>query len=75
MHSLNSISDVIFDLDGTLVDSAPSILLCLAEALASQGIAPIFPLSSSLIGPPLHETLRNISGCKDDDTIALSTTI
>lgn len=64
------IKDVIFDLDGTLVDSAPSILLCLAEALASQGIVPMAPLSPLVIGPPLRETLRNISGCADDKTIA-----
>ncbi len=70
MLKLPPLTDVIFDLDGTLVDSAPSILLCLAEALASQGIAPIVPLSSQVIGPPLQETLRNISGCTDDKTIA-----
>lgn len=70
MPSTRPISDVIFDLDGTLVDSAPSILLCLAEALASQGIAPMVPLSPFVIGPPLQETLRNISGCADDKTIA-----
>jgi len=28
------------------------------------------PLSPLVIGPPLHETLRNISGCADDRTIA-----
>lgn len=70
MPSTGPISDAIFDLDGTLVDSAPSILLCLAEALASQGIAPVAPLTPLLIGPPLHETLRNISGCSDEKTIA-----
>jgi phosphoglycolate phosphatase len=70
MYKLPPLTDVIFDLDGTLVDSAPSILLCLAAALASQGITPIVPLSSQVIGPPLRQTLRNISGCNDDKTIA-----
>ncbi len=74
MHKFSTLTDVIFDLDGTLVDSAPSILLCLAEALTSQAIAPIVPLSSQVIGPPLRETLRNISGCKDDKTIAAMAT-
>lgn len=64
------ISDVIFDLDGTLVDSAQSILLCMAEALASQGITPTIPLAQSVIGPPLRETLRKISGHDDEETIA-----
>lgn len=68
------ISDVIFDLDGTLVDSAPSILLCMAEALASQGITPMAPLAKSVIGPPLRETLRKISGREDEETIAAMAT-
>lgn len=70
MPSTGHISDAIFDLDGTLVESAPSILLCLAEALASQGITPLVPLSPLVIGPPLHETLRKVSGCTNDKAIA-----
>lgn len=63
-------ADTIFDLDGTLIDSAQSILLCLGEALASQGIVPKLPLSPMLIGPPLRETLRALSGCANEKTIA-----
>lgn len=70
MSSTGHISDAIFDLDGTLVESAPSILLGLAEALGSQGITPLVPLSPLVIGPPLHETLRKVSGCTNDKTIA-----
>lgn len=67
MHS--RIKDVIFDLDGTLIDSAPSILACFAETLAAQGIAPALPLTETLIGPPLRETLRKLSGIEDESRL------
>lgn len=60
------ITDVIFDLDGTLIDSAPSILACFANALARQGVQPALPLTEALIGPPLRETLQKLSGVEDD---------
>ncbi|HQC80784.1 MAG TPA: HAD family hydrolase [Accumulibacter sp.] len=61
----SQITDVIFDLDGTLIDSAPSILACFAETLAAQGIAPVLPLTDALIGPPLRDTLRRLSGVEE----------
>jgi phosphoglycolate phosphatase len=57
---------IIFDLDGTLVDSAPPILSCLKNALENEGISPVIPISHSIVGPPLRETLQLISGEKDD---------
>jgi phosphoglycolate phosphatase len=48
---------LIFDLDGTLVDSTNGILASLEAVFNSYGLRPAVPLSSSLIGPPLHETL------------------
>ena len=65
MHS-RQITDVIFDLDGTLIDSAPSILACFASTLAAQGIEPAFPLTEALIGPPLRETLSKLSCVRDE---------
>jgi len=68
MH--NKITDVIFDLDGTLIDSAPSILTCFAATLAAQGIEPTVPLTEALIGPPLRETLSKLSGVRDEVQLA-----
>lgn len=70
MISPSKITDVIFDLDGTLIDSAPSILACFARTLAANGIEPALPLTSDLIGPPLHETLYRLSGVDDDAQLA-----
>jgi phosphoglycolate phosphatase len=57
---------VLFDLDGTLVDSAPSIIGSFEAALAQEGIRPAVALDSSLIGPPLRQTLRQLVGVDDD---------
>lgn len=63
------IKHIIFDFDGTLIDSAPSILSSLAMALDEAGIACRVPLTSSLIGPPLQETLSILTGVHDPDVI------
>lgn len=60
---------VIFDLDGTLIDSAPSILECFAAALREANLQPVLPLDSTLIGPPLRQTLMNLTGLPAGETI------
>lgn len=60
---------VIFDLDGTLVDSAPGILDSFAGAFAANGVVPNRPLTPALIGPPLRETLASL--CDDNDPALL----
>jgi phosphoglycolate phosphatase len=54
--------NVIFDLDGTLIDSAPAILSCMNRALNEHDIYPIEKLGVDLIGPPLDLTLEKILG-------------
>lgn len=61
---------IIFDLDGTLIDSAPGILAAFASVLGSRGIAPQVPLNSGLIGPPLAETFMRLTGIDDVDALA-----
>lgn len=58
---------LIFDLDGTLIDSAPSILAGFEGALKIHGLAPQVALTEKLIGPPLKETLRIVSGITDPE--------
>lgn len=53
---------LIFDFDGTLIDSAPGILATYAEVLASAGITPAVPLDQHLIGPPLQPTMEKLVG-------------
>jgi phosphoglycolate phosphatase len=56
---------VAFDFDGTLIDSAPSILSGMRYALDKNKIPPIVPLDPDIIGPPLRITLSRISGSTD----------
>ena len=60
---------VIFDLDGTLIDSAPSILNSLNSALSTNKISSVLPLTSDIIGPPLDATLRKVTGIQDQEII------
>tara|TARA_Y100001936_G_scaffold240400_1_gene274823 strand:+ start:44462 stop:45103 length:642 start_codon:yes stop_codon:yes gene_type:complete len=56
---------IIFDFDGTLVDSAPGILAAFDSAFSACRMTPNQPLNLSIIGPPLMETLGNLTGTND----------
>ena len=58
---------IIFDLDGTLVDSSESILDSFASAFEDCDIELKRPLTETIIGPPLMATLSLLSGTKDRD--------
>ena len=60
---------LIFDLDGTLIDSAPAILQCFKAVLDEAGILPVVPFDSSLIGPPLRQTLMKLTGLPAGDDL------
>jgi phosphoglycolate phosphatase len=54
---------VLFDLDGTLSDSAPGILTSLRHAFAVNGLPALDPVAEqSLLGPPFYESLPPITG-------------
>ncbi|MBS0372168.1 MAG: HAD hydrolase-like protein [Proteobacteria bacterium] len=61
---------ILFDLDGTLIDSAPAILASFRDAFAHVGISPVVTIDESIIGPPLLETLQLLSGSTDTALIA-----
>lgn len=57
-----TIKHIIFDLDGTLIDSSSSILASFHGAFNKVGLKPIRPLTADIIGPPLRKTLAILSG-------------
>lgn len=63
---------VIFDLDGTLTDSAQGIVSSFRHALGSVGaVVPDGDLANMIVGPPMHHTLRGLGlGARTDDAIA-----
>ncbi|WP_413466983.1 HAD-IA family hydrolase [Mycolicibacterium sp. 120270] len=59
---------VIFDLDGTLTDSAEGIVSSFRHALGEIGAdVPDGDLAGRIVGPPMHHTLREM-GLDDPDT-------
>jgi phosphoglycolate phosphatase len=52
------IRDVVFDLDGTLVDSAGDVLAALSGAFRAASVEPERPLGPRCIGPPALEMIR-----------------
>ena len=60
---------LVFDLDGTLIDSAPAILASFREAFAGTSVTPVRSIDESVIGPPLTETLQLLSGSDDSALI------
>jgi phosphoglycolate phosphatase len=63
---------VIFDLDGTLTDSADGIVSSFRHALAEVGArVPDGDLAGRLVGPPMHATLTAMGlGGRADEAIA-----
>ncbi len=59
---------LLFDLDGTLTESAPGIINSIQYALKSFGISETDPERLKLyIGPPLMTSLTQIAGLPEDD--------
>jgi phosphoglycolate phosphatase-like HAD superfamily hydrolase len=63
---------VIFDLDGTLTDSAPGIVASFRHALAAVGAeVPDGDLAGRIVGPPMHHTLAALGlGDRVDAAVA-----
>jgi phosphoglycolate phosphatase len=61
--------NIIFDLDGTLIDSAPSILESFNYAFVSLKISPSIAITSDVVGPPLMPTLTKLAGSDDPDLL------
>jgi len=62
-------SNIIFDLDGTLIDSSGSILASFAHAFRVLGLEPKRALTPELIGPPLMQTLAILSGTQEQSVL------
>jgi phosphoglycolate phosphatase-like HAD superfamily hydrolase len=60
---------VLFDLDGTIIDSFPGIFRCANETLAAFDVAPVDVSGvRQIIGPPLAETFLRL-GIRDEDVV------
>lgn len=62
---VSNYNTIIFDLDGTLIDSSDSILDSFKSAFLSCNIDPKVTLNSDIIGPPLIKIIALLSGSSD----------
>lgn len=62
--------NLIFDLDGTLIDSSEGILDAVKRILIDSGVTPVCPLTADLIGPPLAQMLKVVTGLQDTSLIS-----
>lgn len=64
-----AVSDVLFDLDGTLVDSAPAIVASLEHALSALGVESPGPDAlRAVMGPPMREAFHEAFGFDEATT-------
>jgi phosphoglycolate phosphatase len=56
-----SCQSVIFDLDGTIIDSNDAILASLKYAFDICNVIPSAPLEATLVGPPLQQLLSRLA--------------
>ncbi len=61
--------NILFDLDGTLIDSGPSILNALSKAFNNKGVQPLRALTNELIGPPLGEIIVGLVGAEKNSLV------
>ena len=61
---------ILFDLDGTLIDSAEAILASYRTAFAACDVAPVRAIAPDIVGPPIDETLRMLAGDEDPVLVA-----
>jgi len=67
---LTNMENYIFDLDGTLIDTAPRILECINLVLYKRNIQiDVQHLSKNLIGPPLKEIVKSLIKNNDEELI------
>ena len=69
---LNQFQNIIFDLDGTLVNSSEEVLVCFKKAFDKANY-PVDEsrLTSDIIGPPLRQILETIAPeLPDEDKIS-----
>lgn len=63
--------NIIFDLDGTIIDSASGIIKSIEKAFKKYNVNPKTQINHTLIGPPIRETINNILEEKDKKSLDL----
>jgi phosphoglycolate phosphatase len=60
---------ILFDLDGTLIDSAPTIIDTLSTVFRNRGLQTANEINTKLIGPPLRDIILHLIGRDQSDIV------
>lgn len=72
--NINDYENFIFDLDGTLVNSAEEVIKCLKQAFCDANIIVAEEkFNSDIIGPPIHQIIKSV--CENIDETSLKRVI
>lgn len=63
------IRNIIFDLDGTLIDSSRDIMDCLKQAYSMANVKEGLTISKKIMGPPIREMIKKITPDLSDKDI------
>jgi phosphoglycolate phosphatase len=73
---MNSISNILFDLDGTIIDSSPGIFRSFRAALSELGLPDKTDEElSAMIGPPLSFGMSSLVASNDPDIVEHAITL
>jgi len=68
-NTVYKFKNIIFDLDGTLIDTSHGILSSLSQICLQNKINVKKPISNKIIGPPLRETLLNLTEINNENNL------
>lgn len=73
---MNSISHILLDLDGTIIDSSPGIFRCFRAALTELGLPDKTDEElSAMIGPPLSYGMSRLISSDDNEAVERAVTL
>lgn len=62
---------ILFDLDGTVIDSKPGILRCIKHALDNHNIPCPDEILDKMVGPPFRVSMNELLGVHDEKLIGM----
>ena len=68
IHNMDRFTTLLFDLDGTLTDSAEGIINCMKHALTAMG-REIPDDMNRFLGPPLYESFDKFCGMNEEEVL------
>lgn len=70
-NKINEYKYILFDLDGTVIDSKPGILRCIKHALDNHAVPCPDEILDKMVGPPFRTSMNELLGVHDEELICV----